>query len=53
MFNQRNHSKDIGFVRPGQPVKLKVSSYTSQKYGMTNGVAEQVSTDTSDGSNII
>lgn len=44
-------NEDIGFVRPGQPVKLKVSSYRFQKYGMINGVVEQVSADASDGSN--
>ncbi|HOP39679.1 MAG TPA: HlyD family type I secretion periplasmic adaptor subunit [Geobacteraceae bacterium] len=44
-------NEDIGFVRPGQPVKLKISSYTFQKYGMINGMVEQVSADASDGSN--
>ncbi len=40
---------DIGFVRPGQKVKLKLSTFTFQKYGMVDGVLEQVGADASDG----
>lgn len=38
-------NEDIGFVRPGQPVKLKLAAYTFQKYGMGHGTVEHVSAD--------
>jgi hemolysin D len=38
-------NEDIGFVRPGQPVKLKFAAYTFQKYGMGSGTVEHVSAD--------
>lgn len=38
-------NEDIGFVRPGQPVKLKFAAYTFQKYGMGHGLVEHVSAD--------
>jgi len=38
-------NEDIGFVRPGQPVKLKFATYTFQKYGMGKGTVEHVSAD--------
>ncbi|KAF7598368.1 MAG: secretion protein HylD [Candidatus Dactylopiibacterium carminicum] len=38
-------NEDIGFVRPGQPVKLKFAAYTFQKYGMGHGMVEHVSAD--------
>lgn len=38
-------NEDIGFVRPGQPVKLKFAAYTFQKYGMGQGIVEHVSAD--------
>lgn len=41
-------NEDIGFVRPGQKVKLKISAFTFQKYGMIDGLIEQVSADSSD-----
>ncbi|MFA7404237.1 MAG: HlyD family type I secretion periplasmic adaptor subunit [Pelobacteraceae bacterium] len=45
-------NEDIGFVRPGQKVKLKLSAFTFQKYGMIDGLVEHVSADSSDnGSN--
>lgn len=36
---------DIGFVRPGQPVKLKFATYAFQKYGMGQGIVEHISAD--------
>lgn len=36
---------DIGFVRVGQPVKLKFTTYSFQKYGMGQGVVEHISAD--------
>jgi hemolysin D len=42
---------DIGFIRPGQQVKVKISSFTFQKYGMLDGEVLQVSADASDGGN--
>ncbi|WP_429195201.1 HlyD family type I secretion periplasmic adaptor subunit [Aeromonas veronii] len=38
-------NEDVGFVHPGQPVKLKFSAYSFQKYGMGRGVVEHVSAD--------
>jgi len=38
-------NEDIGFVRPGQPVKLKFATYPFQKYGMGQGTVEYVSAD--------
>jgi hemolysin D len=38
-------NEDIGFVRPGQPVKLKFATYPFQKYGMGKGTVEYVSAD--------
>ena len=40
-------NEDVGFVRPRQPVKLKVSAFQFQKYGMIDGTVEQVSADAS------
>ena len=36
---------DIGFVRPGQDVKLKLAPFQFQKYGMLDGKVRQVSAD--------
>lgn len=38
-------NEDIGFVRPGQLVKLKFAAYSFQKYGMGRGTVEHVSAD--------
>lgn len=38
-------NEDIGFVRPGQAVKLKFAAYSFQKYGMGHGTVEHVSAD--------
>ncbi|THF66240.1 HlyD family type I secretion periplasmic adaptor subunit [Pseudothauera nasutitermitis] len=38
-------NQDIGFVRPGQAVKLKFAPYPFQKYGMGHGTVELVSAD--------
>jgi len=38
-------NEDIGFVRPGQLVKLKFAAYPFQKYGMGQGTVEYVSAD--------
>jgi HlyD family secretion protein len=38
-------NRDRGFVREGQAVKLKISPYPFQKYGMIEGVVKQVSAD--------
>lgn len=40
--------KDAGFVHEGQRVKLKLSAYSFQKYGMVDGVVEHISPDASD-----
>lgn len=41
-------NEDIGFVRPGQEVKLKFAPYPFQKYGMAYGKVETVSADAAD-----
>ncbi|UCV05669.1 HlyD family type I secretion periplasmic adaptor subunit [Dechloromonas denitrificans] len=41
-------NEDIGFVRQGQPVKLKFAAFPFQKYGMVEGIVEHVSADASD-----
>jgi HlyD family secretion protein len=39
---------DIGFVREGQPVKVKLAAFPFQKYGMVEGRVEHVSADAAD-----
>ena len=39
---------DVGFVRKGQPVKVKLSTFQFQKYGMVEGSVRQVSADASE-----
>ncbi|MFZ3086871.1 MAG: HlyD family type I secretion periplasmic adaptor subunit, partial [Methylotenera sp.] len=41
---------DIGFVRIGQPVKVKFAAFPFQKYGMMTGTVEHVSADAQDSS---
>ena len=41
-------NEDIGFVRQGQPVKLKFAAFPFQKYGMLEGMVEHVSADAAD-----
>lgn len=41
-------TEDIGFVRPRQQAKLKLSAFTFQKYGMVDGIVDQVSADASE-----
>jgi hemolysin D len=41
-------NEDIGFVRQGQPVKLKFAAYQFQKYGLLEGRVEHVSIDAAD-----
>jgi HlyD family secretion protein len=38
-------NRDRGFVREGQPVKVKIAPYPFQKYGMVDGVVRTVSAD--------
>jgi HlyD family secretion protein len=38
-------NQDIGFVREGQKVRLKLVAFQFQKYGMVEGVVRQVSAD--------
>lgn len=38
-------NQDVGFVRPGQDVKLKLAAFQFQKYGLVEGKVRQVSTD--------
>lgn len=43
----RNH--DVGFVVPGQPVRLKLATFLFQKYGLLEGEVMRVSADAADG----
>jgi hemolysin D len=38
-------NKDIGFVRPGQEVEIKVETFTFTKYGVVNGTVVSISND--------
>jgi hemolysin D len=38
-------NEDIGFVRPGQPVQIKLAAYPFHKYGLLEGVVSTVSVD--------
>jgi hemolysin D len=38
-------NQDVGFVRPGQPAKIKLAPFQFQKYGMVEGRVKQVSAD--------
>ncbi len=38
-------NEDVGFVRSGQPVKLKLAAYPFQKYGMAHGELQWVNAD--------
>lgn len=42
-------NEDIGFVREGQSVKVKLAAFPFQKYGMVEGTVEHVSADAADG----
>jgi HlyD family secretion protein len=42
-------NQDIGFVRQGQTVKVKLAAFPFQKYGMVEGTVEHVSADAADG----
>jgi HlyD family secretion protein len=41
-------NEDIGFVRNGQPVRLKFAAFPFQKYGMVEGVVEHIGADAVD-----
>lgn len=41
-------NEDVGFVRPGQSVKVKLAAYPFQKYGMLEGVVEHIGADASE-----
>lgn len=43
-------NEDVGFVHIDQHVKVKLSAYPFQKYGMIDGVVTHVGPDTADGS---
>jgi hemolysin D len=38
-------NQDIGFIREGQPVRIKLAAYPFQKYGMMDGIVKTVSAD--------
>jgi hemolysin D len=40
-------NEDVGFIREGQSVKVKLAAYTFQKYGMLEGVVKLVGPDAS------
>jgi hemolysin D len=39
---------DVGFVRKGQAVKLKLAPYPFQKYGMLDGIVEHIGADSAE-----
>lgn len=41
-------SKDIGFIKEGMPVLIKVDTFDFQKYGMINGVVKKIAKDSVD-----
>lgn len=41
-------SKDIGFIKEGMPVLVKVDTFDFQKYGMINGVVKKIAKDSID-----
>lgn len=41
-------SKDIGFIREGMPVLVKIDTFDFQKYGMINGVVKKIAKDSVD-----
>jgi len=41
-------NEDVGFVRPGQAVKLKLAAFPFQKYGLMEGRVEHVGADAAD-----
>lgn len=38
-------NKDIGFVRPGQTVEIKVETFSFTKYGVVDGLVQSISND--------
>ncbi len=38
-------NKDIGYIREGMPVQIKMDTFDFQKYGMINGLVKKVSKD--------
>lgn len=41
-------SKDIGFIKEGMPVLVKIDTFDFQKYGMINGVVKKIAKDSVD-----
>lgn len=41
-------NEDIGFVKKGQPVRVKFAAFPFQKYGMAQGVVEHIGADSVD-----
>jgi hemolysin D len=41
-------NKDIGFVKEGMPVAIKIDAFDFQKYGTLNGVVQQIDKDSRD-----
>jgi hemolysin D len=41
-------NEDVGFVFPGQPVKLKLAAYPFQKYGLIEGTVTRIAADADD-----
>ncbi len=40
-------NKDVGFIQAGQQVKIKVASFEFQRYGMIDGIVDNISADSS------
>jgi hemolysin D len=41
-------NEDVGFVFPGQPVKVKLAAYPFQKYGLIEGTVTRIAADATD-----
>lgn len=44
---------DVGFVTPGQPVRLKLATFMFQKYGLLDGEVLRVSADAAEGGDAV
>jgi hemolysin D len=42
-------NKDIGFIRPGQPVEVKIETFTFTRYGVVGGTVTSLSRDAIEG----
>ena len=46
LFTDKIKAKDIGFIEPGQKVKISLTAYDASKYGYLSGELLQIAPDT-------